>query len=259
MRGRKAPEICLTQRQRWVLEDIVRRPSSSQRDVRRAAIILAAATGVSNQEIARQLHRDRDTVAYWRNRWHEFGDAWQALEQNPTVCFQDFRDLAAEVLGDALRPGAPLKFSAEQVCRIIAVACEKPAEESERPVSHWSRRELAEEVIKRGIVAQISPRSVGRSLNQAELQPHRSEYWLHPRREDAEEFGREVQQVCDVYLPKHTSWLNQVECWFGILVRRLLKRGSFRSVEERKARILAFVEYFNQTMAKPMRWTYTAF
>ena len=60
-----------------------------------------------------------------------------------------------------------------------------------------------------------------------------------------------------VYLPKHRSWLDQVECWFGILVRRLLKRGSFRSVEELKARILAFVEYFNQTMAKPMRWTYT--
>lgn len=60
-----------------------------------------------------------------------------------------------------------------------------------------------------------------------------------------------------VYLPKHTSWLNQVECWFGILVRRLLKRGSFCSVEELKTRILAFVEYFNKTMAKPMHWTYT--
>jgi transposase len=60
-----------------------------------------------------------------------------------------------------------------------------------------------------------------------------------------------------VYLPKHSSWLNQVECWFAILVRRLLKRGSFRSVEELKTQILAFVEYFNRTMAKPMRWTYT--
>jgi putative transposase len=169
MRGRKAPEICLTQRQQWVLEEIVRRPTSSQRDVRRAAIVLAAATGSSNQEIARQLHRDRDTVAYWRNRWHESGDAWQALEQNGTACFQDFCDLATEVLRDAPRPGAPLKFSAEQVCQIIAVACEEPADESERPVSHWSRRELAEEVIKRGIVAQISPRSVGRFLKSGRI------------------------------------------------------------------------------------------
>ena len=60
-----------------------------------------------------------------------------------------------------------------------------------------------------------------------------------------------------VYLPKRTSWLNQVECWFGILVRRLLKRGSFCSVEDLETQILAFVEYFNKTMAKPMHWTYT--
>ncbi len=58
-----------------------------------------------------------------------------------------------------------------------------------------------------------------------------------------------------VYLPKHTSWLNQIELWFSILVRRLLKRASFTSTEELKARILAFIDYFNQH-AKPFRWTY---
>jgi transposase len=60
-----------------------------------------------------------------------------------------------------------------------------------------------------------------------------------------------------VYVPKHTSWLNQVEIWFSILVRRLLQRGSFRSVAELRERILQFIEYFNRTMAKPTRWTYT--
>ena len=59
-----------------------------------------------------------------------------------------------------------------------------------------------------------------------------------------------------VYTPKHTSWLNQVEIWFGILVRRLLKRGSFTSVTELRQRIVAFIEYFNKTMAKPFKWTY---
>jgi transposase len=59
-----------------------------------------------------------------------------------------------------------------------------------------------------------------------------------------------------VYTPKHTSWLNQVELWFSILVRRLLKRGSFASVEELHQRILEFIEYFNRTMAKPFKWTY---
>lgn len=60
-----------------------------------------------------------------------------------------------------------------------------------------------------------------------------------------------------VYTPKHTSWLNQVEIWFSILVRRLLKRASFTSVTELRQRLLAFIEYFNKTMAKPFKWTYT--
>ena len=59
-----------------------------------------------------------------------------------------------------------------------------------------------------------------------------------------------------VYTPKHTSWLNQIEIWFSILVRRLLKRGSFTSVEELRERILAFIDYFNKVMAKPFKWTY---
>ena len=59
-----------------------------------------------------------------------------------------------------------------------------------------------------------------------------------------------------VYTPKHTSWLNQVEIWFSILVRRLLKRASFTSVDDLRARILAFIAYFNATMAKPFQWTY---
>jgi len=59
-----------------------------------------------------------------------------------------------------------------------------------------------------------------------------------------------------LYTPKHTSWLNQIELWFSILVRRLLKRGNFTSVEDLRERILAFIAYFNQTMAKPFKWTY---
>jgi transposase len=59
-----------------------------------------------------------------------------------------------------------------------------------------------------------------------------------------------------VYTPKHTSWLNQVEIWFSILVRRLLKRASFTSTQELRSRILAFIDYFNRTLAKPFKWTY---
>jgi transposase len=58
------------------------------------------------------------------------------------------------------------------------------------------------------------------------------------------------------YTPKHASWMNQVEIWFSILVRKLLKRGNFTSVEDLRAKVFAFTEYYNQTMAKPFRWTY---
>jgi hypothetical protein len=58
------------------------------------------------------------------------------------------------------------------------------------------------------------------------------------------------------YTPKHASWMNQIEMWFSILVRKLLKRASFTSVEELAAKVLAFIAYFNETMAKPFKWTY---
>jgi len=58
------------------------------------------------------------------------------------------------------------------------------------------------------------------------------------------------------YTPKHCSWLNQIEIWLSILTRKLLKRGSFRSRDELKAKVLAFIEYYNRTMAKPFKWTY---
>jgi hypothetical protein len=59
-----------------------------------------------------------------------------------------------------------------------------------------------------------------------------------------------------VYVPKHTSWLNQVEIWFSVLSRRVLRRGSFTSKADLRKRLLDFVEYFNRTMAKPYKWTY---
>jgi hypothetical protein len=59
-----------------------------------------------------------------------------------------------------------------------------------------------------------------------------------------------------VYVPKHTSWLNQVEIWLSILVRRVIKRGNFTSVDDLKQKVLDFIAYFNRTMAKPFQWTY---
>jgi hypothetical protein len=58
------------------------------------------------------------------------------------------------------------------------------------------------------------------------------------------------------YTPKHASWLNQIEIWLSILARKLLKRGNFTSLDDLKAKVLAFIQYYNRTMAKPFKWTY---
>lgn len=79
---------------------------------------------------------------------------------------------------------------------------------------------------------------------------------LKSKKSRADFLTHESHRIRFVYTPKHASWLNQVECWFSILVRRLLKRASFKSEEELKQRILDFINYFNKTMAKPFKWTY---
>jgi hypothetical protein len=58
------------------------------------------------------------------------------------------------------------------------------------------------------------------------------------------------------YTPKHASWMNQVEIWLSILVRKLLRRGNFRSIDDLRTQVLAFIDYFHRTMAKPFKWTY---
>jgi hypothetical protein len=66
-----------------------------------------------------------------------------------------------------------------------------------------------------------------------------------------------THQVVVYSTPKHASWMNQVEIWLSILVRKLLKRGNFLSLDDLRSQILAFITYYNQTMAKPIKWTYT--
>ena len=162
MRGPQPTPISLTARQRALLERLTRRQTSPQQVVRRAHLILHAAAGGNNDQVARQLDLDRGTVRTWRTRWLTAAprlDAAEAAGEPESVLL----DLVVEVLQDAPRPGAPDTFTAEQVVQIVALACEVPPV-AERPTSHWSPQELATEAVKRGIVTTISPRTVGRFL-----------------------------------------------------------------------------------------------
>jgi hypothetical protein len=349
-------------------------------------------------------------VGIWRSRWTDAFDRLVLVE-----CLEGataLRDAIRELLADAPRPGCPGKFTAEQLALIFAVACEKP-EKSGRPITHWTHSELADEIIKRGIVVSISARHLGRLLNEADLKPHRIRYWLNAKEKDDPGFATCVQFVCAtyaaapqlyhqfhthtistdemtgiqalqriaetkdakpgrearmefeykrwgtqtlicnfhvvtgqvvsptvqdtrtevdfvkhiertvatdpragwvivtdqlnihqseglvklvakacgideqtlgkkgksgvlkslksrkeflsemshrirfVYTPKHSSWLNQVEIWFSILVRRVIRRGSFSSKQDLRTKILNFIDYFNQVLAKPFKWTFT--
>jgi transposase len=406
----KAAKVIITERQQQILNEFSRSRSEPYFLRQRSTIILLAFSGLLNEQIAPQVDLERHQVGLWRTRWVEAFDRLILVE-----CLEDFaalRQALRDLLADAARPGAPGKFTAEQLAQIFAVACEPP-EKSGRPITHWTQAELADEVIKRGIVESISPRHLGRLLNEADLKPHRIRYWLNAKEKGDPAFVPHVQTVCAayaaapelharfhthtistdemtgiqaleriaptkptkpgqearmefeyrrngtqalianfhvvtgevvsptvqdtrteadfvkhiertlatdaeaswvivtdqlnihlseglvrlvarecaigeetlgkkgqsgvlksvatrkkfltdqshrirlVYTPKHSSWLNQVEIWFSILVRRVIRRGSFTSTEDLRTKILNFIAYFNKVLAKPFKWTFT--
>ena len=164
MPGPRPRPIVLTDRQRETLEleHLTRRTSSTQGLVRRARIVLAAAEGHNNEQIARRLGINRETARLWRRVWSDAQELLTAAEEETSE--KALRECVEGVLADAPRSGAPATFAPEQVVQIVALACEAPREDSGRAVSHWTPRELADEAVKRGIVGSISPRSVGRFL-----------------------------------------------------------------------------------------------
>lgn len=168
MRGPKPIPIELSDQQRRVLEQIVRRQTSPQQQVRRAKLILSIAEGQNNQQTAQHLGVHRETVLTWRSRWLLEVPRLTAAEVTG-VEDKELLAMIEQTLMDEPREGAPVKFTAQQVTQIIALACEPP-ESSGRPITHWSAWELADESSKRGIVESISPRSVERFLKRSGLE-----------------------------------------------------------------------------------------
>ena len=148
-----------------------------------------------NEEIAITVGLERKQVGLWRRRWQQ---AWESLTLLECEDPRRLREALRETLRDAHRSGAPGKFTAEQVVQILAVACEPPAQ-SGRPITHWTQRELRDEVIQRGIVENISESRIWHFLNQAALKPHRRKMWLNTKEKDPEVFERQVKAVCDAY------------------------------------------------------------
>jgi len=136
------------------LEQLVRRHHIGQQIALRGRIILAAGQGQTNSAIAADLKVNIITVQLWRNRW----------AKAQTISYADWS--IEERLQDGVRPGAPARITADQCCKIEALACEKP-EKSGRPISQWTAREIADEVMKRKIVERISGRHAARLLKRS--------------------------------------------------------------------------------------------
>jgi transposase len=408
MPGRTA-KVTITERQQDILRTIRDAPTASSQLRQRATIILLAFEKHGDRAIAAAVGLSRRQVSLWRRRW---ADAWSRLIRiECTETHAATRRAIERALSDEPRPGPPGKFTPEQVVGILAVACEPP-EKSGRPITQWTARELADEVVKRGIVPSISAAQVGRYLREAALQPHKERYWLNTTEKDPQVFRQQAEAVCNTYLkapalardrgthtvstdemtgiqalernapdrpmtygqcqriecestrhgtltlignfcvttgeliactigptrteadfashieqtvatdpgagwifvmdnlnihgsetlvrvvaeacgideplgkkgvrgvlksvasrqaslsdqghrirfvytPKHSSWLNQIESIFAMIMRKVIRRGSFSSVADLRSQLLNFIEYFNRVFAKPLRWTYT--
>ena len=153
-----AARVELTEEERTELEALTRRHTAGQQLVGRARIILAAADGHPNGHIAQALGVSRETVRRWRQRWLSLA-AVPLAEVGVT-----------ERLADAPRPGRPTRVTAEQRCRLVALACTAPSTQG-RPISQWTGREIAAALVAEGIVDAISPRHAARLVKRGTASP----------------------------------------------------------------------------------------
>ena len=161
MPSHPARPVEVTARQEELLRKLVRGTKTPQRLAQRAQIVLLAAEGRPNEHIVEQLAVTRPMVRKWRRRWSQAEDQLRAVEEEePDSAVQN---RICEILADAPRSGRPADILPEQILEIVAIACEDP-DSAQRPISHWTPGEVAREAVRRGIIKNISTRSVDRFL-----------------------------------------------------------------------------------------------
>lgn len=180
------------------------RHTTSQIEVARLQIVLHQHNQpVDFTRAGRKLKRSRNTVRKWHCRVLLANESWpedvqQALRTPGHAGPELIKErLAAKILADLPRSGCGGIYSPEQYTRIVAIALKEPSE-YDRPITHWTARELTEEVRKQKI-ASISQRQVKRVLDGADLKPHKSDYWLNPNIDDRQAFEVQVKYICDLY------------------------------------------------------------
>ncbi len=171
--------INLTDEERATLKKLVARYTEKHSIIQRAKMILMLDAGEKYQDVASELGVRKSTVTVWAERWASLPDI-----------------PAEKRLQDLPRPGAPDKFTPEQLCQIIALACENP-EDHGLPITHWTHRELVTAVMKQGIVESLSVSYLGELLTKTDLQPHRSKYWLNAKADDRKD--ERINDICEVY------------------------------------------------------------
>lgn len=203
----KSPD--LSERQIIILNNLVNRHTVKRNLWIRAKIILSLFHGRKKSQIAKSLETRRKVVYKWLKVWLGEEDRLKIAEKQG-VEDKELCVLIISVLSDAPRPGCPIKFTAEQMAQIVALACEKP-ENSGIPINYWDSKTLAREAVSREIVQDISPRTVGRLLKDLYIKPHLSRYWLNANPEDPELFQQQIEMICQLYLKASELFANNIK------------------------------------------------
>jgi putative transposase len=162
MPNQLSAQITLSEGVLELVKALARQRSAAYRQVQRAELLLAMADGVGNNALARSHQVARSGVRKWRTRWVELARKLAQAEASDNTT-AELSALLVAGLQDGPRSGTPATFTAEQIVQVLALSCEDP-QASGLPVTHWTPPELAAEAVKRGLVARISPTTVGRFL-----------------------------------------------------------------------------------------------